>query len=227
MVGVCLRHARLALAVCLLGSTPVARAAPYWVAYEGDDYPENVGWNRWTGYGGAERWLEDGCLVIDSRASQMIYDYYKISRQIDPEPGELFISEWRIRVVETYGYHEAGLGFAPDGGGTLGLAYHVDRVYSDWEGWSEAIAPGTFHEYRIESSDMEQYSFWIDNVWVRNGAWDLDSSNRSFVGFGDQGNGGGAKSLVEWDYVRFGVVPERSGLTMALMAITCCVGRRR
>jgi hypothetical protein len=70
----------------------MARAAPYWVSYQGNDFPENEGWERTftdpngvVGQGGAIRTLENGSLVLNSREDVSIVDFYNMHRQIDPE----------------------------------------------------------------------------------------------------------------------------------------------
>jgi hypothetical protein len=212
---------------------PPAGANLYWIAYEADDFPENEGWTRIFGdengplQGGAVRTIADGVLVIDSLRNNQIFDFYEIQRQIDPDPGELFIAEWRVRILENTGNPGAadtGVGIAPDGGGTLGIKYFVDRVISSREGWFEPIAPLEFHTYRVTSSAMEAYAFYIDENFVRNGVWDLFSLNQSFVNFGDGVQG--ARSLSEWDYVRFGVVPEPGSALLLVIASACLGGRR-
>ena len=72
-----------------------AGAEQYWIAYEGNDSPENEGWERTfcdpngvVGQGGAIRTIEDGALVLDSRESVMIVDFYQMWRPISVEPGE-------------------------------------------------------------------------------------------------------------------------------------------
>ena len=37
-----------------------ATAEPYWISYDGNDFPENEGWTRVLNEGGAERSIEDG-----------------------------------------------------------------------------------------------------------------------------------------------------------------------
>ena len=34
-----------------------ARGSPYWIAYEGNDFPESEGWERHAYGGGAERYF--------------------------------------------------------------------------------------------------------------------------------------------------------------------------
>ena len=85
-----------------LALTASAAAEPYWITYEGNDYPENVGWERvwgnWDGPyqgDGAVRTLEDGVLTLDTLYDDGVVDFYKIERPgaIDPGPGELFVME--------------------------------------------------------------------------------------------------------------------------------------
>ena len=90
MIGVCLRRAWLALAVCLLGVMPAAKAAPYWIAYEGDAWPEDEGWWHIWGPRPAYRWIEDGALVIDSLDDILIADFYEMhtdGQRIDHQAG--------------------------------------------------------------------------------------------------------------------------------------------
>jgi hypothetical protein len=58
-------------AVLALGAS-LAAAEPYWVSWEGDDWPENQGWTRvwgnWDGLyegPGAYRTLDSGILTFD------------------------------------------------------------------------------------------------------------------------------------------------------------------
>ena len=79
-----IRGARLLFTVwaALLG-TQVAGATPFWIAYEGDDYPENQGWERVYGdehgpnSGGAIRSLADGIFTEDSLHDDQIFDFYE------------------------------------------------------------------------------------------------------------------------------------------------------
>lgn len=63
------------IALALIGwvAVGVAQASPYWVAYEGDDFPENVGWERVNGdengigAGGQLANYMTGCLILTRR----------------------------------------------------------------------------------------------------------------------------------------------------------------
>jgi hypothetical protein len=214
-----MKRSILLLPVLLSAAVAPLHAAPYWVAYEGDVFPEDDGWRRRNlGDGPADRSLSNGVLTIDSLWSDWISDFYQIDRQIDPEPRELFVAEWRVRIVESYGViGDVGVSIAPDTPASLGFRYEVDSVTSAREGWSLPIAPNAFHAYRIESMDMLNYAFFVDDVFVRNGVWDTISTNQSFVNWGDAVRG--SRSLSEWDYFRFGVVPEPGTLSCFLFAL--------
>ena len=46
----------------------------YWVACEGNEFPENEGWGRVTNHGGAHRTIVDGVLVLDGLGDVAIND---------------------------------------------------------------------------------------------------------------------------------------------------------
>jgi hypothetical protein len=214
---------------CVTAATPQAAANLYWIAYEGNDFPENEGWIRRIRGGGAERTLDNGVFRLNSLADTEIKDSYTIERQINPDLGEVFIAEWRLRIVENLNFYEAGIGIAPDFPGTLSFQYTLDHVISTREDWSQAITPLDFHSYRVESTDMVNYRLWIDGQFARTGQWDLISFNQSFFVFGDMGQFGGTGSVTEWDYVRFGVVPEpgTGSILLSVLAALAAMYKRR
>jgi hypothetical protein len=197
----------------MLLATPAARASPYWIEYEPGNahFPEEEGWTRHIayGYGGAQRWFEDGALVIDSRASLGILDYYTISRPgaIDPAPGETFLLEWRLRIDEVViDGVDLSVAIFADSKWAVGFGLGRASIRSVFEpAVSAPFSEGALHEFSLSSTDMRSYVLYIDGQEVIDGAFwlSLDSSE---VGWGDdvQGN----SSLSHWDYVRFGVVPE-------------------
>jgi hypothetical protein len=211
-----------------------ARAEPYWIAYEADDFPENVGWRRiyrnengWY-QGGAERSIENGIFTLDTRRHDMICDYYKIERQMDPQPGETFLAEWRLRVVEANRSMEAGVWVARDEPpGYVRAEYLEDELWVGREHWSHPIDPYVFHTYQIQSTDMVDYSLWIDGERVHDGAFYVPTGADSFLAFGDFWYGGAVTSLTEWDYVRFGVVPEPTSSTSFVFAMLLLIKKAR
>ena len=221
----------LAFVVSVAAGLPAARASPYWIAYEGDDFPENQGWVRNYGdengpqQGGSVRTLQDGVLGINSLRNPMIYDFYEMDRSINPGPGETFVATWRMRVAEAYGFGDVGVAIAPDTPAILGFGWYYDRMVGTTETWSIPITPGVFHTYEIRSTDMLNYNLWIDATFARSGLWDTNSINHEFINFGDGHHGGNAVSSSEWDYFGFGVVPEPSEIT--LFACVIIMWRKR
>ena len=210
-----MRRRILLLPMLLSAAAAPALGVPYWVSYEGNDYPENEGWERsfsdenGVGQGGSERSLDGGVLTLDSMRDPQISDNYRVSRQINPDPGELFVAEWRLRVLDAVGpLRDVGVTIARDGMGTVSFRYGLDHVQGVEEDWTYDLEPLEFHAFRVESPDMVNYSLWIDGMFVRDGMWHLQSLNESYFFFGDAVRGAGVLSNSQWDYVRFGVVPE-------------------
>ncbi len=207
-----------------------ARAEQYWIAYEGNDLPENEGWQRrwgdWEGpFGeGAFRTVDDGILTIDSLHDQGVYDFARFDRpgQLDPGPGELFVIEWQLKVdqvISTYGSYDPSVSVHSDDGWIVGFGYYEDGIESKFENdaWIP-ITPGVFHEYQLYSLDMRTYELYIDGVFARQGEF-WDGLMESYVTWGDAVSG--AASLSHWDYLRFGVVPEPCSLFLLTGLLFC------
>ncbi len=207
-------------------SAPAAIGEEYWIAWEGDDFPENQGWTReygnWDGpgQGQANRTLYDGILTIDSLHDQGVYDFYEIVQpgQIDPGPGEMFVMEWSLRVEEVdpstpiYPY-DPGVDMRSDGNYELGLAFETDGFYSEFEYIEFDLDMSVWHEFRVVSFDMRNYTLYVDDTLVYTGSLEDGFFNSSAAwGDGTQGNA----SLHHWDYFRFGVVPEPGCLSSEL-----------
>lgn len=198
------------LAALACASFSAANAEQYWIAYEGDDFPENEGWTRSTMAGGAERWIEDGTLVLDGRADIAIGDSYSMHRPIDPEPGELFIVRLRLRVDElSSGHSDPAFGVSSDESWSIGFRLSETRIFNiDDLSMSAAFEPGVFHLFEVMSSDMRNFELRIDGSVALAGPF-THIITPSKVSWGDQIVG--AASLSHWDYFEFGVVPEPSG----------------
>lgn len=215
----------LGLFLCALpGAT---RGDPYWVAYEGNNYPENEGWERQYLDGGAERSLIDGRLRVDSTRNYLAYDQYAGDLEADPAGDELFVAEWRCRVISSEGpLWDQAVGIATH---TTLLAFglYSDSVISMREGWSIAFEPDVFHTFRVESLDLSSYSFYLDGDLVTTGTFELTTPGRAVVTFGDSTSGGLITSIVDWDYVHFGVIPEPSSVVCLLSGFAFTHKRRR
>ncbi len=219
----------LMFGVCLLGLVAgSARGEPYWIAYEGDVFPEEAGWQRHWGdehgpFGpGAERYIEDGVFVLNSLRHDQIFDFYDVQRSIDPGPGETFVAEWRMRVDEQSDFGDAKVIVARDApDGHVAFRFGADDVLSENDGVWFAIEPNVFHTYCFTSQDMESFAFYIDGDLVHTGIFEDFSLLDSFVSFGDGVQG--RRSLSYWDYFRFGVVPE-PGSGLSVLALLVVLG---
>jgi hypothetical protein len=216
----------------LLAGTIPALPNQYWVAWEGEDFPENQGWTRhwgnWSGPyqgTGAQRTLENGTLTYDTSYDAGVYDYADMQRQIDPGPGEQFVMEWRLKVDEVTGwYADPGVAVAGDDGWIVGLLFGENQVVSVFENCAATpFVPNVFHDFRLTSSDMRTYDLFIDERLARTGSF-WQGLTYSGVSWGDATQG--AASLSEWEHFRVGVVPEPAAGTLVGAVIACC-GRRR
>jgi hypothetical protein len=216
----------LMLGMCFLGLVAgSARGEPYWIAYEGDVFPEEEGWwHIWEG--AAERSLEDGVLVIDSLHDIAIADFYQMHMygELDPEPGELFVMEWRLRIDEMIGSMDVGVGAHSDARWGVAFSFGTTGVYSVFECETIAtVVPGVFHEYELRSWDMRTYEFLIDGTCVKTGAF-VNQLGESHVAWGDTTQGEASRSC--WDYLRFGVVPEPGCALLAFVLLPVILGYR-
>jgi hypothetical protein len=222
---------RVAFGAVLLALVAVAPAVaePYWITWEGDDFPDNQGWTRVWGKGqyqgpGAYRTLENGILTYDSLYDPGVYDFSRMERpgQMDPGLGELFVLEWRLRVEQVDGRADPDVGVCSDHAWAVGFEFAEDRIYSVFEHYlTIPIVPYVWHEYRLLSSDMRHYELFVDGAVVHAGVF-VHKFVTSSIGFGDAIQG--AASRHQWDYLRFGTVPEPGA---AVLMSTLMVCRRR
>ncbi len=191
-----------------------ANATPYWVAYEGNDFPENEGWER-ASYGPPPtRYIEDGALVIDSLADLRTADFYYQRLAIDPDPGERFVATWRLLVSETIQPFDVAITIFSDDAWAAAFKLNettIESVFEDDVGTS--FAPGEFHTFEFASDDMRNYELRVDGAPAFEGTF-WQGVVESEVNWGDSAQG--AASLSKWDYFRFGVVPEPSCLGLML-----------
>jgi hypothetical protein len=198
--------------VLVLGTLAAAPALGdrFWVEYEpaNGNYPEQEGWTRYILYGGAQRSIVDGALVLDSRAYPGIEDYVKMFRPgaMDPGPSETFVMEWRLKVLEVVprDYYDVAVGAFSDEAWGVGFEFGLDFVRSVFE--NEVVAtfsPYVFHDFQLVSTDMRNYALYIDGQQMASGVF-IHVVGPSEVGWGD--GIPGVTSLTRWDYFRFGVV---------------------
>jgi len=215
----------IAIAALLVVIVPsVALAEPYWIAYEGNDYPENEGWTRYATDPPAQRWLQDGSLFLDSRAGVHTVDNYTIyfNGGLDPEPGETFIMRWRLNVHESAPWEDPGVYIISDDLYSVEFLFAEDNLLSLYEpSVYVQFEPGVFHEYELRSTDMRTYELYLDGGLVVNGVF-FEGLFTPRVGWGDVTGG---RSLAAWDYFRFGVVPEPGAAVLLLMCAAFPRGR--
>jgi hypothetical protein len=233
----CSHYIVRAAGIALLAAAQ-AGATPYWVAWEGEGetagMPEEFGWSRnwgnWSGQyqgPGAYRTLENGILTYDSLYDAGVFDYYHMERpgQLDPRgPNEYFVLEWRLKVSEVVGYYDPDVALRSDGAWAVGLAFGYDHIWSIFEDVNIPFAPGVFHDYRLVSTGMRNYQFFVDNQLVREGLF-VQKFVQSYVAWGDGWQG--FASVHEWDYVRYGVIPEPSVIVLAAVIPAWRGARRR
>jgi hypothetical protein len=141
---------------------------------------------------------------------------------VDPQPGETFSLRWRLKVDEVSGYQDPAISVTSDAAGPnefyrASFGFGVDEVHVGFgHAVSIPIVAGVFHEYELRSSDMRSYEFYIDGAFAMAGAFaEVFGPPRVTWGQGADG----ARSLAEWDYVRFGVSPEPSAFALTLVAV--------
>jgi hypothetical protein len=202
-----------------------AGAEPYWYAYEGNDFPENEGWERYATDPPAERWLEDGSFFLDSRAGVHTVDNYTIyfDEGVDPEPGETFIMSWKLNVHEAAPWEDPGVYVISDDLWTVTFLFDEDTLMSFYEPTVYVeLEPYVYHEYEMRSSDMRSYELYIDGDLAIEGVF-FEGSFSPRVGFGDITGG---TSLAAWDYFRFGVIPEPAAWLMVVILLPFSRRRR-
>jgi hypothetical protein len=224
------RYSLLTLAL-VVASAP-ASAAPYWISWVGDDWPENQGWTRDILGSGDVRTLADGALTLDGldTGPGFVWDAYEWFRPgaMDPGPGETFVMQWRLRVdAVTQGNWDPVVWVYSDNSRALHLEFAVSELHSVYEGPGARVAfsPGVFHEYEVRSTDMGSYELFIDGDLRRVGSFG-HAVTPSWVGWGD--GAGGTRSLSLWDTFSYGVVAEPSCLWLLALGVpAACVRRLR
>lgn len=204
----------ICLTAALVVGASSACAEQWWYAYEADPdegFPEECGWSRIVQGGGADRYFEDGTLVIDDRTGTLVCDsYYRYMPSL-PDTAHPFRMEWRMLAAEVLSWTDPGIAvsFAPFGYVTL--TYQADRIYSWLEGrYIADFAPGVFHEYALTSSDMLTYCLYVDGALAHVG----EVVGPSESSWGQWGNLATGKSLSVWDFARFGVIPEPAAVLL-------------
>ena len=215
----------LASALVLLAGVGATYATPYYIAYEAEtpgSFPEDEGWERHVTGGGVDRSMEDGIFTLqavnplpDGGSDQYLFD---MQEQLNPDPGEFFFAEWRMRLLPDSDSADVSVAIAPDGMVSLYNSFYSDSAYwSSRDGQRVDIDTTVFHTFRMKSFDMVDYTMTIDGEVVWEGFFAGPTGHSSFVLWGDGGVFGASRS--EWDYFRFGVVPVSAPGASPLLAV--------
>jgi hypothetical protein len=215
--------------VCTIILLPAVHAAatPYLIAYEGDVYPEQAGWERYITGGGVNRSLDNGIFTLqavnpapDGGSDQYIYD---MQEQLNPDPGEFFFAEWRVRLAPDSASSDVHVLIVPDNQERAFYGVYATTLFADtWQYPTAYLDTTVFHTYRLESFDMVNYTMFIDGDIVWQNEFCPGTTQSSLVRWGDGGVFGASGS--QWDFFRFGVaVPEPASCMMTFFALVVAV----
>jgi len=200
------------------GIAGTAAADPFYLRYDADEtFPEQEGWTRVT-YGPAEliqRGVDDGIFWLDTRASELISDTYRVADPtIEPGIDEVLSVTWRMRTLETDTTHytsDVTLNVGNDWGfAKFYLAPGYVSAHGAGVGPPEHVyllEVGLMHTYHFVTADLTSYQLYVDGQLAFEDVftWNYPGSG-PHVSFGDSALGD--TSLSEWDYVEVAVVPE-------------------
>jgi hypothetical protein len=207
----------LSIALVVALATATARASPFWVSWD-EGWPDQQGWlEGWSIP--AEKWLEDGLLFMDSRAGGGYDGYYQHPETLMPAAGETFRLVWRARVDESWPASDPGLIVIADDHYSVDFFMDTQGIYSGYEPdkWAP-FAPGVFHDFRVESTDMRAYDLYIDGSLALEGSFSYSFFPGPQVAWGDLSS---AFSLTAWDTVGYGVLPEPAA-SLSIVLVFCC-----
>ncbi len=217
------REVRPLRILCLLSlvlslGVSVASSDQFWVAWEGDTFPEDSGWTRYTRAGGDQRTLADGTMTLDGMGNPETVDEALYYTQVLPGLGEWFQADWRLRVDQVSGISDPLLAVGAGDRGIVILEFAESRLSSLLEGTSADFDPGEFHAYSLVSPDLASYALYIDGGLALSGVF-IAPAPLTGICWGDGSSS--ASSVSTWDYVRFGIVPEPSAaFALALAGAT-------
>jgi hypothetical protein len=221
----------------LLAGTSGSAVGDFAQFYDGNDYPENEGWMRYTydPNGELRRGVRDGVLTLDSLASGQIYDYYVVTdAALTPSPGQTLLASWRMRVTDgASGGHWSDTMVVIENETNEYACFYIGVDFLSELGDLHTpphllpIEPQVWHTYDFVSSDLESYRLYVDGEfvfesWLHGNSW----TDGPLVAWGDGGQGA-VSSRSEWDYLQVQVVPETSTLTSIVLLLAAAGLRRR
>ena len=205
---------KYALSSCLALAAPLLAGV---VSYEGNSFPEHVGWVRSDRLHLADRWIEDGWFIqyaeiVDPGPLYVPEDDFYRRYIPDLAGASTFFVEWRM---DTDGPREGIPDVAPAAfvvSGRLGVYYHFtlaeDQVLFLRDPYIPSvwvdIDPDVPHTYRLELWGDELYLWYIDGQVADSGVPEGPyPTSDSVIGLGARAAGG--PITARWDYVRFGL----------------------
>jgi hypothetical protein len=216
-----LRAVKLISALVLAAGA--AQASPFWVTWD-QGWPDQQGWTEGWSIP-AQKWLDGSLLYIDSTANGGYDGYYQEPATLMPGAGETFQMCWRIRVDESTPTSDPGVRAEDEDHYTVDFSMDTQSIHSNYESdkWA-TFAPGVFHDFLVESTDMRAYRLYIDGALALEGNFSESLFPGPYVDWGDMSSG---RSLADWDSVQYGIVPEPSGLACVLVCLCCARMHRR
>ena len=207
------------------------------ISFEGDVFPEDFGFTR-AGTFDAERWLDDGWFFHHVELGEWApppmgeQDFY--NHALSAFVQSAFFIEWRMMsdAPNSEVFWQNGASLMVLVGGPVryhfnvgsGLARIVRGVqypvlYFD-------IEPGIPHTYRLEVYAGDYFEFTIDGAVMDSGLpEDAFPTPDALMSFGSQFYMD--ESTSQWDYVRFGTIPEPATGMCVLLGAVALVARRR
>lgn len=187
------------------------------IIYEGNVHPESVAWER-VGTFDADRFLLDGWLIIDVDLGDWApppggeQDFY--TRSISEFTGQPFFLEWRC-MTDAPNSEIPGVGGSALNASGSSVSNHFTISEDKVRIWRSNTIPFVFvdieggvpHIYRIEQYRDQLYIWYVDGEIVDSGVplGGFPDPSASIIWGSKMWF---AESTNEWDYIRFGTIPE-------------------
>jgi hypothetical protein len=227
---------RLSLLLLLLahGTSP-GWADEFYLHYDGNDFPENEGWNRFATDPPVVRSLWDGLLGLNAYGDISTAGFYFTGPDsFSVSDGEFLRVAWRMVTNGTgsggVSPSDVSVWIANDQQGAA-VIYISPWFVTDGDYYSYehvvAIAPREFHDYEFLSYDLRGYELYIDGALAFESGFRDHGAYSNNVSWGDTIIG--MASVSAWDYVTVEVVPEpHSAVSLAAAGVVgASIARRR